>query len=166
MSDDAESKPVRPGELALSLDPARGADDAHLRFIGRLRSPWSRGNCPKNLREAREAGGIFRAEIDPDFRPGLRGLAGGQCVILLYWTGQARRDMIVVHPAHRAEPTGVFALRAPSRPNPIAIAVVRLMAIDPAAGVLELDALDAFDGTPLLDVKPWLPSVDMPLAQG
>jgi tRNA-Thr(GGU) m(6)t(6)A37 methyltransferase TsaA len=159
-------KTARPGEVALSFDPARIADDAQLRFIGRLRSPWARGNCPKNLREAREAGGDFRAEIDPPFRLGLQGLVPGMPVILLYWTGLARRDMVVLHPPHRDAPTGVFALRAPSRPNPIAVAVVRLLAVDQAAGVLEVDALDAFDGTPLLDIKPWLPSVDVPPAQG
>lgn len=174
MTDASNGKPVRPGEVALSFDPARIADDAHLRFIGRLRSPWSAGNCPKNLRDAREAGAAFRpeldlpfrAEIDLPFRPGLAGLVPGQAVILLYWTGLARRDMIVLNPAHRDGPTGVFALRAPSRPNPIAVGVVRLLEIDRAAGHLAFDALDAFDGTPLLDIKPWLPSVDVPPPQG
>jgi tRNA-Thr(GGU) m(6)t(6)A37 methyltransferase TsaA len=168
MSDAPVDKPARRGEVALSFDPARTADDARLRFIGRLRSPWSRGNCPKNLREAREDSHepeAFRVEIDPPFRQGLTGLQAGQPVILLYWTGAARRDMIVLHPAHREGPTGVFALRAPSRPNPIAVAVVRVLALDPVAGVLTVDALDAFDGTPLLDVKPWLSSVDIPPAQ-
>lgn len=166
MTDAASGKAARAGEVALSFDPARIADDAHLRFIGRLRSPWSRGNCPKNLREARELGGEFRAEVDPPFRPGLLGLAPGMPLILLYWTGLARRDMIVLNPTHREGPTGVFALRAPSRPNPIAVAVVRLLAVDQASGALTFDALDAFDGTPLLDIKPWLPSVDVPPAQG
>ena len=158
-------KPVGPGEVSLSFDPARIADDARLRFIGRLRTPWTRGNCPKNLREAREAGGTFRAEIDLPYRPGLLGLTPGQAVILLYWIGQTRRDMIVLNPPHRDGPTGVFALRAPSRPNPVAVGVVRLLAVDQAAGILDLDALDAFDGTPLLDIKPWLPSVDVPPPQ-
>jgi tRNA-Thr(GGU) m(6)t(6)A37 methyltransferase TsaA len=154
----------RPGEMVLAFDPARIADDARLRFIGRLRSPWSRGNCPKNLRQARELGGIFRAELDEPFRPGLAGLQAGQAVILIYWTGSARRDLIVQTPAHREVPTGVFALRSPARPNPIAVAVVRILAIDPATGLLAVDALDAFDGTPLLDLKPWLTSVDVPPA--
>jgi tRNA-Thr(GGU) m(6)t(6)A37 methyltransferase TsaA len=157
---------IRPGEVALSFDPARIADDARLRFIGHLRSPWSRGNCPKNLREARETGGSFRVEIDPPFRQGLAGLQPGQPIVLLYWTGAARRDLIVLHPTHREAPTGVFALRSPSRPNPIAFAVVRILSLDAAAAVLSVDALDAFDGTPLLDVKPWLHSVDIPPAQG
>jgi tRNA-Thr(GGU) m(6)t(6)A37 methyltransferase TsaA len=151
----------RPGEVALAADPAR-ADDARLCFIGRLRTPWSRGNCPKNPREARERGGSFSALIDPPFRPGLRGLRAGQAVILLYWTGAARRDLIVQSPAHRDGPTGVFSLRSPARPNPIAMAVVQLLEIDIDAGLLGVDALDAFDGTALLDVKPWLPVADIP----
>lgn len=166
MTEVPSGKTARPGEVALSFDPARIADDAQLRFIGRLRSPWARGNCPKNLREAREVGGSFRAEIDPPFRQGLQGLVAGMPVILLYWTGLARRDMVVLHPPHREAPTGVFALRSPARPNPIAVAVVRLTAVDHSTGMLEVDALDAFDGTPLLDIKPWLPSVDVPPAQG
>lgn len=166
MNDAPAGKPARPGEVALSFDPARVADDARLHFIGRLRSPWSPGHCPKNLREAREAGGAFRAEIDLPFRPGLMGLVPGQAIILLYWTGQARRDRIVLHPPHREGPTGVFALRSPARPNPVALGVVRLLACDHEAGLLEFDALDAFDGTPLIDIKPWLPSVDVPPPQG
>ena len=152
---------LRPGEVALDPDPA-GSDDAGLSFIGQLRTPWTRGNCPKNLREAREGGGSFTAEIAPPYRPGLLGLQAGQAVILLYWTGAARRDVIVQSPAHRDGPTGVFALRSPARPNPVALAVVRLLAIDLKEGLLTLDAADAFDGTPLLDVKPWLPTVDIP----
>lgn len=96
---------LRPGEVALDPDPA-GSDDAGLSFIGQLRTPWTRGNCPKNLREARERGGSFTAEIAPPYRPGLLGLQAGQAVILLYWTGAARRDVIVQSPAHRDGPTG------------------------------------------------------------
>jgi tRNA-Thr(GGU) m(6)t(6)A37 methyltransferase TsaA len=155
------TEPHRPGEVALGADPAR-ADDARLCFIGHLATPWSRGNCPKNPGEARERSGALSARIDPAFRPGLRGLQAGQMVILLYWTGQARRDLILQSPAHRDGPTGVFALRSPARPNPVAIAVVRLLAIAGEAGILTLDALDAFDGTPLIDIKPWLASVDVP----
>lgn len=154
-------QPPRAGEVALAADPGR-ADDARLCSIGRLATPWSRGNCPKNLRDARERGGTFSALIDAPFRPGLLGLQAGQAVILLYWTGQARRDLILQSPAHRDGPTGVFAIRSPARPNPVAVAVVRLLAIDPAAGLLTIDAIDAFDGTPLLDIKPWFPGIDVP----
>ena len=162
MTDHPSDLPLRPGEVALPFDPANVADDARLHFIGRLHTPWSRGNCPKNLREARERGGAFQAKVDAPFRPGLAGLQPGQAVVLLYWTGAARRDLIVQSPAHRDGPAGVFALRSPARPNPVALAVVRLLAIDADAGLLTLDACDAFDGTALLDIKPWLSGVDIP----
>ncbi|HLQ17392.1 MAG TPA: TrmO family methyltransferase [Tabrizicola sp.] len=161
MPDPSLDKPLRPGEVVLRRDPGQYAD-AQLHFIGRLRSPWSRGNCPKNLREARERGGEFRVEVDAAFRPALKGLQAGQALVLLYWTGDARRDMLVLAPPHRDGPTGVFALRSPSRPNPIAVGVVGLLSLDAEAGLLTVDALDAFDGTPLLDIKPWIPTVDIP----
>ena len=153
--------PPRPGEIVLPFDPGTRTS-AGLCPIGRLHTPWSPGNCPKNMREARARGGDFAATVEPDFRAGLAGLAPGDAVILLYWTGQARRDLIVQAPAHRDNPTGVFALRSPARPNPVAVGVTRLVAVDAAEGRLTFDALDAFDGTALLDIKPWLPSVDVP----
>lgn len=151
----------RPGEVSRPWTPAERAD-ATLTFIGRLRSPWRKGNCPRNLREARDRGGAFSAEIDPEWQPALAGLAAGDAVIILYWMGGARRDLLVQAPTHRRSPAGTFALRSPARPNPIALAVTRIVALDPTAGVLTLDAIDAFDGTPILDIKPWLPGVDNP----
>jgi tRNA-Thr(GGU) m(6)t(6)A37 methyltransferase TsaA len=152
---------ARPGEIALGFDPGQRAEAA-LAFIGSIASPWTRGTCPKNLREARDRGGDFALHIAPDYRAGLQGLTPGDRIILLYWTGQARRDLIVQAPGHRPGPTGVFALRSPARPNPVAIAVVTILGLDAQAGRIAIDAIDAFDGTPVLDIKPWLPSVDMP----
>lgn len=154
---------ARPGEIALGFDPGQRADAA-LAFIGTIASPWSRGTCPKNLREARERGGDFSLTLLREYRTGLQGLAVGDRILVLYWTGQARRDLIVQSPGHRPGPTGVFALRSPARPNPVALAAVTVLALDMAAGKITLDAIDAFDGTPVLDIKPWLPSVDIPPA--
>jgi tRNA-Thr(GGU) m(6)t(6)A37 methyltransferase TsaA len=152
---------ARPGEIALPFDPGENPD-AGVSFIGRLRSPWARGDCPKNLREARARGGRFAAEIDAPWRAGLAGLTPGDAVVLLYWMHDARRDLIVQAPSNRDSPVGVFALRSPARPNPVAMAVARILSLDAGTGVLHLDAVDAFDGTPLLDIKPWLPTVDIP----
>lgn len=175
MSGPAEDRSApRPGEERLPFDPG-ARTEAGLVFIGRIRSPWGPGDAPKNLRLARERTAAMagaqeaeagapaaRLEIAPPYRPGLQGLAAGEAVILLYWTGAARRDLIRQRPRHREAAAGVFALRSPARPNPVALAVVRILALDPAAGIVEIDAIDAFDGTPLLDIKPWLPSVDIP----
>lgn len=130
-------------------------------FIGRLRTPWaSRADCPRNVRIARERGGTARVELDPVYRPGLANLAGSSHVILLYWMDEAERDLLVQHPSHADGPRGVFSIRSPARPNPIALAVTRLIALDEIAGTLEIDQLDCRDGTALLDIKPYLPSVD------
>lgn len=135
-------------------------------FIGRLRTPWAtRADCPRNVRIARERGGTARVEVDPVYRPGLANLATSSHVILLYWMDEAERDILVQHPSHADGPRGVFSIRSPARPNPIALAVARLIALDESAGVLEVEQLDCRDGTALLDIKPYLPGVDaVPLA--
>lgn len=153
--------PLRPGEIRLSPDPATRSD-ATLAFIGCIRSPWSADDCPKNITEARARQTQARVEIDAPYRAALHGLAPGDAVILLYWTGRARRDLAIQSPRHMPAPTGTFALRSPARPNPIALGVVRLLSVDLETGLLGIDATDAFDGTPLLDIKPFLPGVDIP----
>lgn len=151
----------RPGEEALPFDPAT-KPDATLAFIGRLSTPWEKGHCPKNLTEARRRGGSFKVHIHEPYRRALLGIGPGMPVILLYWMAEARRDLLLQAPSHRPEPTGTFALRSPARPNPIALAVVTVLDLDPEQGLLTIDACDAFDGTPLLDLKPWLQQVDVP----
>lgn len=152
---------ARAGEVRLPFDPA-GRADATLAFIGRIRSPWGPAEAPKNLAEARARGGGGALEIDVPYRAGLEGLAVGQAVVLLYWTGAAPRDLIRQAPRHQPQGRGVFALRSPARPNPVALAIVRLTSLDAAAGTAGIEATDAWDGTPLLDIKPWLPAVDIP----
>ena len=152
---------IRDGETVLATDPAALPGDGQVVFIGRIRTPWAtRKDCPKNPREARERGQPATLEIDPAYRVGLTGLAGYSHVVLLYWMHEARRDLILQSPAHVKVPRGVFALRSPVRPNPIALSVVKLVSVNVATGHVEIDAIDCVDGTPLLDIKPYLPSVD------
>lgn len=155
--------PLRPGEIATALDPASQPGDAWLVFIGRARTPWlSREDCPKNLRETRERGGSAAIEIDEPWRAGLRDLVPGEAIIVLTWLDRARRDVLVQSPRHRGSIAGVFSLRSPVRPNPIGLHVVRLLTCDADTGRLEIDALDCLDQTPVLDLKPWRQSVDVP----
>lgn len=151
----------REGEAALDFDPAGMEGDARLVFIGRVRSPWtSRQDCPKNMREARERGEPASVEIDAPYRDGLTGLERASHVVLLTWFDRAARNLIVQKPRHAETTSGTFALRSPVRPNPIGLHVARLVALDREAGMLTLDAIDALDGTPLLDLKPYFASVD------
>ncbi|WP_071673755.1 SAM-dependent methyltransferase [Nioella nitratireducens] len=152
---------IRDGEVTLPFDPADRAE-AGVTFIGRIRSPWAKGDSPRNLRQARESGKAARIELDLAYIPALEGLDPGRQVILLYWMDKSPRTLAVQRPRHSTGPRGTFSLRSPARPNPIALSVVRLTSIDRDTGVVGIDAIDCYDGTPLLDIKPWMPSIDVP----
>jgi tRNA-Thr(GGU) m(6)t(6)A37 methyltransferase TsaA len=152
---------AREGEIALDRDPAAMDADATLVFIGRISSPWkTRDECPKNMAAARASGLQARIDIGPQYRRGLDGLAGTSHIVVLSWLGFAPRNLIVQKPRHAAAAKGVFALRSPARPNPIGLHVAKLVALDAEAGSLTLDAIDAFDGTPVVDIKPYFASID------
>jgi tRNA-Thr(GGU) m(6)t(6)A37 methyltransferase TsaA len=94
--------------------------------------------------------------FDPGVADGLDGLRAGDRVVVLTWLHRAWRDVLEVHPrGDVANPLqGVFSTRSPARPNPIGLHEVRILEID-GARVL-VDALEALDGTPVVDVKPVL----------
>lgn len=149
------------GEIALTCDPAQSRGDAHLVFLGRVRTAWGETNPPpKNPREARERGIPASLQIDPAYRAGLLGLEGYSHIIVLAWLHKARRDLIVIKPPHAATPRGVFAFRSPVRPNPIGLSVCRLIGLDAEAGRVDVDAIDFLDDTPIIDVKPYRPGID------
>jgi tRNA-Thr(GGU) m(6)t(6)A37 methyltransferase TsaA len=126
--------------------------------IGRLRTPWkTTSECPRNGRR----GDVpeCRVEVDDAFVPGLKDLDGYSHLILLYWLDQAGAPAMVFTPPNDTEPRGMFATRTPRRPNPIGLSVVKLEGFD-GPGVLRVRYLDCVDGTPLVDIKPYLPSTD------
>jgi len=100
------------------------------------------------------------AEIDPEFTPGLRDLDGFSHLILLYHFHRAPAPRLSVTPFLDDRPHGVFATRAPVRPNPLGLSVVELVGI--SGNRLELNQVDILDGTPLLDIKPYVPAFDTP----
>ena len=159
----AQNNDIRPGEVRAATDPATARPDAGVVFIGHVRSPWKkRSDCPRNIAEARERAAPAELEIDPAWRQGLTGLSAGDHLIAIYWMNEAPRDIVIQKPHRRPEATGVFSLRSPARPNPIALATVEIIAIDHAAGRITIDAIDCLDGTPLVDVKPWRQGMDVP----
>ena len=144
----AAGSDIRPGEIAVETPESF---DASLWFIGRIHTPWTeRRDCPRQ--GDIENGPDCRVVLDPRWQAALTGLEPGQTVQLLYWMDQARRDLVLQTPRGKDRPLGTFALRSPVRPNPVAVSVVRLLALD-AAG-LTVRGLDCVDGTRLIDIKP------------
>jgi tRNA-Thr(GGU) m(6)t(6)A37 methyltransferase TsaA len=149
----AEASGVRGGELSIELP---GSFDAGIYFIGRIRTPFTRrADCPRNIAASDATG---RVELDPRYAAGLEGLKLYSHAILLYWMHEARRDLIRQVPGHLGRPRGTFALRSPVRPNPIALAAVKILGVE--GTTLTVATVDCLDGTPLLDIKPYYPSID------
>jgi len=129
------------------------------RPIGTIRTPWQTpADCPRNGRQPDPAP-VCRVQVLPEFHPGLASLDGFSHLILLYWMDRVAQPKLRFTPPFDDTERGVFATRAPFHPNPIGVSVV---AFDGFAepGVLNVRFLDCTDGTPLLDIKPYLPTTD------
>jgi tRNA (adenine37-N6)-methyltransferase len=120
--------------------------------------------CMNLIGTVRQAGERCRLEVLPQFAPALKGLEGFSHLWVVYWFHEndtpERRATLQVHP--RRDPanplTGVFACRAPERPNLIGLTAVRIVKI--TGNVVEVSGLDARDGTPIVDLKPYIPKGD------
>jgi tRNA (adenine37-N6)-methyltransferase len=127
--------------------------------IGSIATPWQTiADCPRNGRQPDPAP-VCRVRVLPEFVPGLRGLEGMSHLILLYWFDQVKSPQLVFTPPFDTQPRGVFATRGPRRPNPIALSVVKFDGFDGPDQLL-VRFLDCVDGTPLLDIKPYLATTD------
>jgi tRNA-Thr(GGU) m(6)t(6)A37 methyltransferase TsaA len=134
--------------------------DISLQPIGVVRSAFlRREETPK---QGRETSARADLEIFPAFRAGLQGLAELKHAFILTWLHQASRDMLMVHPRGDQDrpKQGVFSTRSPHRPNPIGLNMVRIISISDSG--LTVEGLEAIDGTPILDIKPFVPKLDTP----
>ncbi len=126
--------------------------------IGIIRSPYKE---PKGIPiQPTAAKGIEgRVEVYMDFSEGLKDLEGFSHIILLYHFHLIVNSKLIVKPYMDDDYHGVFATRAPSRPNPIGLSIVRLMKIDD--NILYIKDVDIVNGTPLIDIKPLVPEFDL-----
>jgi tRNA (Thr-GGU) A37 N-methylase len=120
--------------------------------------------------EVVEDQGVFRLNIDEPFRPALMGLGNWTHAIILWWADQCdspgNRSSILVAdlPYAPGVKSGIFANRSQIRPNPIAITTSFVLNVNEEDGIVDLAYIDAFDGTPLLDIKPYVPMSDRVLS--
>jgi len=108
--------------------------------------------------EVRDKSRLSEIHLNTNLLPALDGIAGFSHVFVLFWLNETtgkERDMLKVHPRGRADLplVGVFAVRTKHRPNPIGLTLCRLVKVK--GTVLTVRGLDAFDGTPVLDLKPY-----------
>ena len=100
-----------------------------------------------------------KVEILPDYVEGLKDLEGFSHIILIYHLHLSKKPSLLVKPYMDEKLRGVFATRAPSRPNPIGLSIVRLVKIK--GNMIYIKDVDIVDGTPLLDIKPYVPEFDL-----
>ena len=110
---------------------------------------------PKGLGAKHTAEGVI--EILPEFQPGLLDLEGFSHLFVLWVFDRAQGFELLATPPSDHRPHGVFATRSPMRPNPIGLTVVELLAR--RGTELKVRGIDMLDGTPVLDIKPYLSSV-------
>lgn len=127
-----------------------------MRPIGYVRSPHeSTAQVPKGLGAKHEAEGTL--EIRPGLEPGLTDIEGFSHLIVLWVFDRSDGFELLGTPPSDTRPHGVFATRSPRRPNPIGLTVVELL--NREGRVLRVRGLDMLDGTPILDIKPYLSNV-------
>ena len=133
-------------------------DEIRYKPIGIIHSPFKE---PKGTPiQPTAAKGVDGAvEVFPEYVEGLKDLDGFSHIILIYHFHLSRKFSLKVKPFMDDQIRGVFSTRAPSRPNPIGISVVRLIKIE--KNILHIRDVDIIDGTPLLDIKPYVPEFDV-----
>ena len=107
--------------------------------------------------------GEFNVVLNPEYAPALKGLEGYSHMLVIWWFDRTESQVALVEErpyVKGPDELGVFATRSPMRPNPIAVSSVSIAYVDVATATVGLDYIDAYPGSPVLDIKSYTPSVD------
>jgi len=126
--------------------------------IGVIHSPFE-GLEGTPIQPAGARGINGSVEVFPQYAEGLKDVEGFSHIILIYHFHLSGESSLTAKPYMDTESHGVFAMRGPSRPNSIGISVVRLVKVE--ENILRIQDVDIVDGTPLLDIKPYVPEFDI-----
>ena len=130
-----------------------------VRIIGVARTPWKRReDAPHQPIAAPETEGVI--EIAPEYRDGLADLESFDRIWLIFIFDRSGGFALKVKPPRGGPKRGIFATRAPNRPSQIGLTSVAMKSVDVAKGVVTVRGIDLLDGTPILDLKPYLRMVD------
>jgi len=126
--------------------------------IGIIHSPFIEPKgTPIQSASAKDIDGTV--EVFPEYAEGLKDVEGFSHIILIIHFHLSKKAPLKTKPYMDDEVHGIFAIRGPSRPNPIGISIVRLIRIE--KNILHIKDIDIIDGTPLLDIKPYVPEFDI-----
>jgi tRNA-Thr(GGU) m(6)t(6)A37 methyltransferase TsaA len=129
----------------------------NMRPIGTIHSPFTeKGQTPIQPTRSQAIGSV---EVYPEYVAGLQGLEGFSHIILLYIFHQSDGYSLRIKPFLDHQEHGLFATRYPYRPNPIGLSIVKLKIV--RDDFLTVEGIDVLDGTPLLDIKPYVPDFDV-----
>lgn len=131
--------------------------EMHLKPIGIIHTPFQQpAGTPIQSAAAGSAEG--RVEVFSDYQAGLADLEGFERIWLLYWFDRVGPMQLLVTPFLDDRKRGIFATRAPCRPNPIGLSCVQIKTIE--KNIITVCGIDVLDRTPLLDIKPYVPQFD------
>lgn len=127
-----------------------------LKPIGAIHSPYhDREETPRQGCWRKE---ICQVEVFKEFEEGLKDIDGFSHVILIYWFHKSEGYHLLITTPWDTKLHGLFTTRSPNRPCPLGLCLVELVARE--GNILSVKGLDAIDGTPLLDIKPYIPPID------
>ena len=127
-----------------------------LKQIGIIHTPYKTPmDCPRQTRKSEQ---IAEIELFKEYEGGLKDVEGFSHLIALYWLHKSKGYSLLVRTPWDTEPHGLFTTRSPNRPNQIGISIVRLL--ERKGNILRVKGIDAIDGTPLIDIKPYVPEFD------
>ncbi len=124
--------------------------------VGIIHSPFSGpGEAP---RQGRGTTILSTIEIYPEYAPALGTLSGISHIWVLYWMDRADRDLLLARRSDWKEARPVFSIRSPARPNPIALSIGRVISVEGL--VVTVTGIEALDGSPVIDIKPYVRDLD------
>ena len=140
------------------MHKGKSVNEIKYKPIGVIHSPFKE---PKGtpIQPAGAKGTNGTVEVFSEYAEGLKDIEGFSHIILLYHFHLSKGSTLIVRPFMDNEAHGVFAMRGPSRPNPIGVSVVCLVRVE--GNMLHIQDVDIVDGTPLLDIKPYIPEFDI-----
>lgn len=130
-----------------------------LKPIGTIHTPYI-PTLPIPEQPVQDAPGEFWISLNPEYVEGLSELSSYRYITLLFYLDKVSEKSLKVNPSIAPElEVGIFASRSPRRPNPLGLSVVELRGIE--GNEILISSIDAYNGTPLLDIKPYIKSIDI-----